>query len=51
MYRIVLILSSQFAALTALADGWLLPTRLGASAVLAGLDPAIHAVPLRDGSR
>src|ERR1700743_957546 len=26
-------------------------TRLGASAVLAGLDPALHAVPLRDGAR
>jgi len=32
-------------ALIALTVGWLLPTRPGASAVMAGLDPAIHAAP------
>ena len=32
-------------ALIAIAVGRLPPTRLGASAVLAGIDPAIHAAP------
>src|ERR1700722_17069569 len=38
-------------AFMALTVDWLLPTRLGAAAVMAGLDPALHAPRPRDEAR